>query len=479
MKKLFLYLFYAQIVGFYTPSFGFDDNNITLENPKLSIIGTGYVGLVTGPCMAEYFDVIGVDNNKERIETLQQGKVPFYEPGLEEIIQQGALNQRLSFTTNTKEAVEKSNIAMVCVGTPSNDQTGEADLSYIYQASKDIAQELRDDHYTLVVIKSTVPVGTCEEVSNLIENARPDLKKGIHFGVASNPEFLREGCAVEDFMHPDRIVVGVESVDEKAKALIQKLYQPFTDKGYPLVITDLRSSELCKYASNFLLALRLSAVNQLSDLSSKVDANIEEVMQSVGLDKRIGPLFLKSGPGYGGSCFPKDTLALDYMGKKNGVNLSLVKETIDYNTQRKFAMAERVMGILNKDFNVQTPNLAVFGITFKAGTDDLREAPALTIIPELLKKGAHLTIYDPLYNNKTGLKKPDWAVEWGEDLYTTTKGKDGALILTEWEDFKTMNLEALAENLKTPLLIDLRNLFDLNQIKKINYYSLGRKNVFN
>lgn len=441
--------------------------------PKISVVGTGYVGLVSAACFAQLdTDVICVDKDQRRIQALQEKKIPIYEPGLEEIVKTQIDKQRISFALDTIDAVSKSNIAMICVGTPSKED-GSANLDYVFAAAREIALGIKD--YTLVVIKSTVPVGTCQKVAEVIQGQRSDLIQGINFDVASNPEFLREGSAIWDFMNPDRIVVGFSRPQGKAQNLIKALYEPLTKKGFPLVLTDLYSSELSKYASNAFLAMKISFVNQLSDLCEKAGGNIEEISKIMGLDNRIGSLFLKTGPGFGGSCFPKDTKALVDIAHHYNTDLSLVSETVSYNAKRKQDLAQRVVDIF-QDQGIEKPRLGVWGITFKANTDDLRDSPALDIIPFLLEKGVDISVWDPMYSKNTPFK-PTWPVDWAQDLYDSVEGKDGLLVLTEWQQFKNADLKQVKEALAHPLIIDYRNLFDESIVEGLGltYEKLGKK----
>jgi UDPglucose 6-dehydrogenase len=450
---------------------GCHDLSDSRDSPRLAIIGTGYVGLVSGTCLSQTIPTICVDNNKKRIEGLKSLNLPFYEPGLEDLVKQGVKNKHLFFTTNIQEAVRHANIVMICVGTPSDSITGEADLSYVKEAAHSIAKAMDTHTYTVVVIKSTVPVGTAEKVADIIEKTRPELKRGEHFDMASNPEFLREGCAIEDFLNPHRIVIGVNS--ERAKKLLTRLYHNFIDR-YPVQFVSIASSELSKYASNAFLATKISFANQMSDLCEKIPGtDIEHITKIMGLDPRIGPDFLKVGPGYGGSCFPKDTLALKFMGDQHDVRLSLVDETIKSNEKRKGEMVQKVHSIMTSH-KLPASHLAVLGITFKANTDDLREATSLKIIPDLIRKGYQITVYDPMYKAENSYTKPDWSVQWASSLEEALRAKDGVVILTDWDEFYHLRTKDMAKLMKHPIMIDLRNMFSQEEMRHFSYYKLGK-----
>lgn len=435
---------------------------------NLTMIGTGYVGLVSGTCFAEMgFHVTCVDVDAGKIAALKdKGIIPIYEPGLEELVRKNVAAGRLTFTTKLADAVPQADAVFIGVGTP-QDEDGSADLQYVEAAARDIAQHLQG--YTLIVNKSTVPVGTGSRVEAIIKQANP----GASFDVASNPEFLREGEAVDDFLKPDRVVVGVES--PAAEAMLRALYKPLTDNGAVLHVTNRASSELIKYAANAFLATKITFINELISLCDKVGADILSVSKGMGLDSRIAPRFLQPGPGYGGSCFPKDTNALAKTARDNGINLALVETTIRRNEQLKSEMADRIQAALEGGAKGKT--LAILGLAFKANTDDMRDASSLTIIPALTKAGAKVKAYDPQASSHAQrLMAPSDALTYVNSLEDALQGADAAVILTDWADFRGLDMDALKKALKTPMLIDLRNMYDPAQVRAegIRYIPLGR-----
>lgn len=435
----------------------------TIRN--LTMIGTGYVGLVSGTCFAELgFNVTCVDVDAEKIKNLKQhGIIPIYEPGLEEMVKRNAAAGRLHFTTNLAEVVPASDAIFIAVGTP-QDEDGSADLKYVEAAARQIAPHLSG--YTAIVNKSTVPVGTGAQVEAIIRATNPSAQ----FDVISNPEFLREGEAVDDFIKPDRVVVGVES--ERAAKAMESLYKALTDQGATLHITNRASSELIKYASNAFLATKITFVNELIALCDKVGADILSVSRGMGLDARIAPRFLQPGPGYGGSCFPKDTNALAKTARDHGVKLSLVEETIAANQRIKESMAERI--VAGMQGSVQGKKIAVLGLAFKANTDDMRDASSLTILPQLQKLGAQVVAYDPAAMPRAKQLMP--TLTYADSIEQTLAGADAAVVLTEWADFRTLDLASLKTQLKQPVLFDLRNLFTAAQAQEagLTYHPLGR-----
>jgi UDPglucose 6-dehydrogenase len=354
---------------------------------KITILGSGYVGLVSGTCFSEFgFDVCCVDKDSNKIDKLKNNIIPIYEPGLENLVKKNSAANRLSFSNNINKNIKEADVVFIAVGTPARRGDGHADLSYVYEAAEQIAKNLSG--YTLVVTKSTVPVGTGDEVKNIIKQTNPEA----NFDIVSNPEFLREGNAIEDFMRPDRVIVGCET--KKAKAIISTIYKPLYLTETPIIFTDLKTAELIKYSANAFLAVKISYINQMADLCEKVGADIRDVARGIGLDKRIGSKFLHPGPGYGGSCFPKDTLALIETSKRNKTNISIVETVVKYNQQRKYDMAEKIITILKSDY--ENKKVSILGLAFKPETDDMRDSPCLDIIPRLQEKGIKISAFDPV-----------------------------------------------------------------------------------
>ena len=432
---------------------------------KIAIIGTGYVGLVSGVCFAEFgFNVTCVDKDGSKIKRLKSGEVPIYEPGLETILQRNVESNRLDFTRDLDAAVKNADVVFIAVGTPSRRGDGHADLSFVYSVSEEIARSLND--YTLIVTKSTVPVGTGKKVKEIIKTINPQAI----FDVASNPEFLREGSAIEDFMRPDRVVVGIET--DRAKQLMSALYRPLYLLETPIIFTSLESSELIKYASNAFLAVKISYINQMSDLCESVGANIDDIAKGMGLDKRIGNKFLHTGPGYGGSCFPKDTLALVKTAKDNKTFISLVEETVKYNDLRKLGMVDRIHKEVD---DIKNKNIAILGLAFKPETDDMRESPSIDIINGLSKLKANIYVYDPAAMSEAK-KIFSSKIHFSSSAQECIKDKDILIILTEWNEFRALNPKSILELMKGNTIIDLRNIFDPKEMSdaRVNYFSLGR-----
>lgn len=444
----------------------------------VTMIGSGYVGLVSGACFSEFgHTVTCVDVDSGKISDLQSGVIPIYEPGLDALVEKGISANRLTFTTDLRASVACAQVVMIAVGTPARRGDGHADLTYVYEAAEQIAQGIRG--YTVVVTKSTVPVGTCRQVAKIIEKTRPDLKRGVDFDVASNPEFLREGSAIGDFMRPDRVVVGVDS--DHSREVMARLYRPLFLIETPIVFTGIETSELIKYASNAFLATKITFINQMADLCEKVGADVQDLAKGMGLDGRIGRKFLNAGPGYGGSCFPKDTLALSKTAHDYASPVSLVDSVISYNNQRKEAMAQRILQALST--RPGDKQIAVLGVTFKPNTDDLRDAPSLVIIPKLVQAGVRVRVYDPLYH--AGAKRLSHAepffegVTWCEDAHHAMAGAAAVVVLTEWNEFRALDLEKITHNLETPqgflpLMIDLRNIYKPHEMVGFDYVSVGR-----
>lgn len=415
---------------------------------KIAIIGTGYVGLPTGVGLAELGNtVVCVDKIKEKIDELKAGHLTIYEDGMEELFKKNVQNGRLSFTTSMRKAVEGADLVLIAVGTPPHPITHEADLKYIYAAATELAAYLTD--YTVIATKSTVPVGTGDDVEQLIRSKNPTAR----FDVISLPEFLREGLAIHDFFNPDRIVVGSNS--EKASALIKELYAPFADKTQMLFVSR-RSSETIKYASNAFLAMKIHYINEIADFCERAGANVDEVAQGMGLDARIGRRFLNAGIGFGGSCFPKDTMAMAYMGRLVNSPIELIETTIAGNNKRKQKMAERVLTAIK---NIPNAKIAVWGLAFKDGTDDCRQSPAMDVIAELLKQKADITAYDPKAMG-TACQLLGDKIAYADDMYSAVKDADVLVILTEWKEFAGADLSALAQLMHHKKIIDLRNMLN-------------------
>jgi len=432
---------------------------------RIAIIGAGYVGLVTGACFSEFgIDVICVDFDADRIERLQNGEMPIYEPGLEAMVSANTKAGRLHFTTNLASAVRSADAALIAVGTPSRRGDGHADLSFVYSAAEEIAKAI--DSFTIVITKSTVPVGTGREVSRIISKTRP----GADFEVVSNPEFLREGSAIDDFMRPDRVIIGAES--DRAKELMQALYRPLYLIETPILFTDLETAELLKYATNAFLAAKVTFINEIADLCDKVGADVYDVARGLGLDGRIGHKFLHPGPGYGGSCFPKDTMALVRTAELAGSPIRIIETVIDVNEKRKRAMAGRIIEYC--DGSVQGKIIAVLGLAFKPNTDDMRESASLEILPALRDAGAIIRAYDP--ESMDEAKKVLNGVDWCSTAYEAMENADALVILTEWNEFRLLDLERCKTLLSRPLMIDLRNIYDPNAMAAagIEYKCIGR-----
>jgi UDPglucose 6-dehydrogenase len=434
---------------------------------RVAMIGTGYVGLVSGACFADFgHEVICVDKDASKVETLNSGGIPIYEPGLDMLVTRNAREGRLSFTQDLAEAVKSADAVFIAVGTPSRRGDGFADLSYVYAAAKEIAEVM--DGYTVVVTKSTVPVGTGDEVERIIRETRPDAD----FAVVSNPEFLREGAAIDDFKRPDRVVVGTD--DDRARTAMNELYRPLFLNETPIVFTSRRTSELIKYAANAFLAMKITFINEIADLCEKVGANVQEVAKGVGLDNRIGGKFLHAGPGYGGSCFPKDTLALTRTAQEYDAPLRLIETVVEVNDARKRAMASKVIEACGGDVNGKT--VAILGVTFKPNTDDMRDAPSLEIIPALQKAGATVRAFDPA--GTVEAEKLLQNVKFVSGPYFCAEGADVLVIITEWNEFRALDMKRLKSTMKSPILVDLRNIYTLEEANNAGfaYTSVGRPN---
>ncbi|UXX82836.1 UDP-glucose dehydrogenase family protein [Roseovarius pelagicus] len=433
---------------------------------RIAMIGTGYVGLVSGVCFSDFgHDVVCVDRDPAKIEMLEAGHVPIYEPGLEDLMVRNVEAGRLSFTGDLKAAVAGADAVFIAVGTPTRRGDGHADLTYVYAAAEEIAAALTG--YAVIVTKSTVPVGTNRAVHDIIAR----VKGADEFGVASNPEFLREGAAIDDFMRPDRIVVGVES--DRAAAVMEAVYRPLYLRDFPIVRTDLESAEMIKYAANAFLATKITFINEIAALCERVGADVKSVSKGMGMDKRIGDKFLHAGPGYGGSCFPKDTKALARIGQEHASPQSIVETVIAVNDGVKRRMLDKVLDLCGDSFNGKT--VAVLGVTFKPNTDDMRDAPSLTIVPSMVGGGAKVRVVDPQGRKEGEALLP--GVEWCDDAYCAAKDADAVVILTEWNEFRALDLSRLAKGMRTPCMADLRNIYHRRDVEAAGfkrYEAVGR-----
>lgn len=441
---------------------------------RILVVGTGYVGLVSGACLADLgSEVICVDKNSAKIDTLKAGDVPIYEPGLQEIITRNVDSGRLSFAYAADECLNSIDAVLIAVGTPTDPEGGKADTSFVFSAIEELLEKL--EHPVVFITKSTVPVGTGKKIAALIQEKRPDLP----CSVVSNPEFLREGSAIYDFLHPDRIIVGTN--DKKGRELLQEIYEPLVGRGQALLFTDIASAELIKYASNAFLATKIAFVNEVSDMCERTGADIDLVTKGMGMDQRIGSAYMQVGPGFGGSCFPKDTRALASMAAEYGSDLQIVSSVISSNESRKNSMASKVSAAL--DGNVKGKTIAMLGLTFKANTDDMRESASLSIIPQLVQEGARLKLYDPegMEQAKEALLREGLETQliWAETMEDCVSKADAVVIVTEWPEFQDMDMAWLKHQLTTPLVIDLRNLFSPKEMKLagFKYISLGREAV--
>jgi UDPglucose 6-dehydrogenase len=435
---------------------------------RIAMIGTGYVGLVSGACFADFgHHVTCVDKDAGKIEALRKGQIPIYEPDLDRLVADNMAGGRLDFATDLKAPVAEAEAVFIAVGTPSRRGDGHADLTYVYAAAREIAASLTG--FTVVVTKSTVPVGTGDEVERIIRETRPDAD----VAVVSNPEFLREGAAIQDFKHPDRIVVGLS--DDRAKPVMAGIYRPLYLNQAPILYTGRRTAELTKYAANAFLATKITFINEVADLCEKVGADVQEVARGIGLDNRIGSKFLHPGPGFGGSCFPKDTLALIKTGQDFAAPLRIVETVAAVNDQRKRAMARKVAAALGG--NLRGKTIAVLGLTFKPNTDDLREAPSIPLITALKDMGAKVRAYDPAGMAHAHHEFPD--VAFADGPYACAEGADALVIVTEWEQFRALDLDRIKQSMKRPVLIDLRNVYRPDEMAQLGfvYDSIGRARV--
>jgi UDPglucose 6-dehydrogenase len=434
---------------------------------RIAILGAGYVGLVSGACLADFgHDVVCVDRDEDRIAALAAARMPIYEPGLEDLVRANLKAERLTFTTDLARAMAGATAVFIAVGTPSRRGDGHADLTYVYEAAREVARLV--DRFVVVVTKSTVPVGTGDEVERIVRAERPDAD----VAVVSNPEFLREGAAINDFKRPDRIVIGTE--DERARRVMAEIYRPLHLNQGPLVFTSRRTSELIKYAANAFLAMKITFINEMADLCEAVGANVQEVARGIGLDNRIGAKFLHAGPGYGGSCFPKDTLALVRTAQEAGAPTRLVETVVDVNEARKQRMAEKVA--LACGGSVAGKRVALLGLAFKPNTDDMREAPSLAIAPALAAAGADVVGYDPEAMTNARALLP--GVTLAETPYACAAGADALVIMTEWDAFRALDMRRIRDLMRTPVVVDLRNIYRAEDMARLGfaYDSVGRPN---
>ncbi|WP_029086803.1 UDP-glucose dehydrogenase family protein [Brevundimonas aveniformis] len=432
---------------------------------RVAMIGTGYVGLVSGACFADFGHVVTcIDKDASKIERLEQGIMPIYEPGLDGLVADNVRDGRLFFAIDGAEAIRQADAVFIAVGTPSRRGDGYADLTYVYEAAREIAGLI--EGFTVIVTKSTVPVGTGDEIERIIRETRPDAV----FAVVSNPEFLREGAAINDFKRPDRVVVGIE--DERARAPMTELYRPLNLNETPLLFTGRRTSELIKYAANAFLAMKITFINEVADLCEKVGADVQQVAKGIGLDNRIGSKFLHAGPGYGGSCFPKDTQALVHTAQDAGAPLRLVETTVEVNAARKQAMAKRVIAALGGNASGKT--VCLLGVAFKPNTDDMRDAPSLDVAPALIAAGATVQAFDPEAMDEAKKLLPDVVFKTGP--YEAVEGADVVVILTEWDQFRALDLARVKNLARQPIIVDLRNVYRPDDVraKGFTYSSIGR-----
>ena len=432
---------------------------------RVVMIGTGYVGLVSGTCFSEFgVDVTCVDKQQDKIDDLNAGNIPIFEPGLDDLFLKNVKAGRLRFTTDIKVAVSGADAIFICVGTPTDPVSGHADLSNVFSAASEIAEAI--DGYTVIVTKSTVPVGTGQKVEELIQASCPNAD----FDVVSNPEYLREGSAINDFMRPDRIVIGSNS--ERAQKVMRNLYRPLFLIETPILFTQLQTSELIKYAANSFLAMKITFINEIADLCEKVGADVQDVAKGIGLDGRIGSKFLHAGPGYGGSCFPKDTLALVNTAHKVGSPLKIIETVVKVNNKRKTSISNRIIAAC--DGSLEGKTIAVLGVTFKPNTDDMRESPSIDILPALQKAGATIRAYDP--EGMDEARKMFEGIIWCENSYEVMQGSDALVIITEWNAFRGLDLKRVKSLLRKPVLVDLRNIYNPDDMANIgiDYHCLGR-----
>ena len=434
---------------------------------RIAMIGTGYVGLVSGACFSEFgVDVVCVDKDTSKIDRLNNGEIPIYEPELDNLVEKNVAAGRLSFTTDLAAAVKGADAVFIAVGTPSRRGDGHADLTYVYDAAREVAEVM--DGYTVIVTKTTVPVGTGDEVEKIVG----EIRGADEFAVVSNPEFLREGSAISDFMRPDRVVIG--ATGEKAQEVMRNIYRPLFLIETPILFTARRTAELIKYAANTFLATKITFINEIADLCEQVGADVQDVAKGIGLDGRIGNKFLHAGPGYGGSCFPKDTLALVRTAQDFGSPIKIVETVVEVNETRKRQMAEKIAMACGGD--LKGKKVAVLGLTFKPNTDDMRDSPSLAIVPALIEGGAEVRAYDP--EGMAEAKEMLDGVNWCDGAYEALEGADVVAIVTEWNEFRALNLERMKELMASPVMVDLRNIYNPAEMTAsgFDYYCIGRAN---
>lgn len=436
---------------------------------NILVIGTGYVGLVSGTCFSEFgFQVTCIDKDEAKIARLKKGEIPIYEPGLDDLVRRNLEAGRLCFDTDTERHVGQADVIFIAVGTPTRRGDGHADLTYVFAAAEEVAAHLSG--YSVIVTKSTVPVGTGRHLQDVIAKANPQAD----FDIASNPEFLREGSAINDFMRPDRVVVGTES--DRAITIMRQLYRPLYLIETPILFASLETAELIKYAANAFLATKISFINQIADLCEAVGANVHEVAKGMGLDKRIGSKFLHAGPGYGGSCFPKDTLALVKTAEMHNIDMPMVEGVVHYNDQRKIAMATRIKKAMGGD--IQGKKIAILGLAFKPETDDMRDSPALSILPQLVADGAQITAYDPAAMEEAKPLLPA-AITYVKSALDTLHKADAVVVITEWNEFRAIPASVFTDLMAGRIMVDLRNLYEAAQMTEagLEYHSIGRSSL--
>jgi UDPglucose 6-dehydrogenase len=434
---------------------------------RIAMIGTGYVGLVSGACFADFgHNVCCIDKDAGKIDGLNAGRMPIWEPGLEALVAANAERGRLTFATDLENAVENAEAVFIAVGTPARRGDGHADLTFVFDAVRELAKVIRPG--TVVVTKSTVPVGTGDEIARILREERVD-----DVSVASNPEFLREGAAIADFKHPDRIVVGAE--DDRAREVLREIYRPLFLNRAPILFTGRRTAELTKYAANAFLAVKISFINEIADLCEAVDADVQEVARGIGLDNRIGPKFLHAGPGYGGSCFPKDTLALLQTADKAGIDQRIVRTTVNVNDDRKASMVERVSRAVGGD--LKGKRIGVLGLAFKPNTDDMRDAPSIPLVKALVERGAEVSAFDPVARHQA--ERVFNGIEFADDAYKAAAGADAVVIVTEWDEFRALDLKKIANSLRGKVLVDLRNVYDRSEAEEagLAFFGIGRGRI--